>query len=424
MPGTPVVLEDLVKEIGEESSRCISCGFCDSVCPTYSASDYDPAITARGRAQLGSRLHDSIVGKKETDLKVGNSFYSCLGCHACVQICPTGVDAGRISELGRAIVASSEGMKQERRLEAKMVVSAIMKDKNPLGVRKECSRWAEGVEFETGSDTLLYTGNMYQLMSYSRGLAKKQKQAGKVASHLGAFLSVRSTSFLRLISKLSEQRTVKDSMSNALRNIALMLKKSGVSYDYLGEEEPYPGTFLYDLGYLNEFGQYSRDIANLFSRKGFKRVITLDPHTHHILKDVFPKFVDDFDIEVVYYLDLIDTKRLVKSKDEVILHEPCLFSMSTSPYTQPEKMLEKVAIVSKPQRSGLRTHCCGGPDELLFGDIAEKVSGERLKQLSENSGGRLIVTACPICYSNLNIGNRVVDISKVLVENMSESGTM
>lgn len=53
-----------------------------------------------------------------------------------------------------------------------------------------------------------------------------------------------------------------------------------------------------------------------------------------------------------------------------------------------------------PPRSGRNVFCCGGPDELLFPEMAEKVSEERYRELSEAGNGR-IITACPICFSNL-----------------------
>ena len=42
-----------------------------------------------------------------------------------------------------------------------------------------------------------------------------------------------------------------------------MLQKSGVKFNYLGAEEPYPGMFLHELGYAKEFKEYAETVYNL-----------------------------------------------------------------------------------------------------------------------------------------------------------------
>jgi glycolate oxidase iron-sulfur subunit len=76
-----------------------------------------------------------------------------------------------------------------------------------------------------------------------------------------------------------------------------------------------------------------------------------------------------------------------------------------------------VAEVRLPDSSGRKTHCCGGPDELLYPDIAGGVTRARMKQLRE-AGGKLTVTACPVCLLNLRREGEVMDISNLLVRRM------
>lgn len=66
--------------------------------------------------------------------------------------------------------------------------------------------------------------------------------------------------------------------------------------------------------------------------------------------------------------------------------------------------------------------CCGGPDELLFGEISWKVSVERFNQLRA-TGAERIITACPICFANLRKDGTVVDISQFLTERL-EAGAV
>ncbi len=410
-------LDELMELLDSESKKCISCGFCDSVCPTYAASGYDPVITARGRAQLGRKLYEGYEEGALDEVSVSDSFYSCLGCHACVHVCPTGVDAGRVSEIGRMIVASSESLKQQRKAEAGMIVHAVVKSGNPLGLAKECSKWAEGLAFNDGSDTLLYTGSMYQLMGYSAGLSSMRRRFGNRASALGLAMTSRSVTALRFLSRRAVDKDINSAMVGSLLRIYHLLRNSGVEFDYLGSDEPYPGTFLYDLGYEASFRTYARKVSSKFREKRYRQIVTVDPHTHRMLTEIYPLYADMSGINVKYYLDLIDSSKLGRNGRKIMFHEPCLFSMSGSPYDGPKRVLGNVSDVKLPSRSGKRTHCCGGPVELIDGDLAASVSEKRARQLEEaECNGCETVTACPVCYSNLSGTTEVKDISQILSE--------
>ena len=98
-------------------------------------------------------------------------------------------------------------------------------------------------------------------------------------------------------------------------------------------------------------------------------------------------------------------------------HEPCHFSLRQEAYNRPLETLRSVALVKLPQRSGRRTKCCGGPDELIFPELTHKVSINRYEEL-RGTGAEKIVTACPICFSNLSKGPEVVEIGDYLASRL------
>ena len=75
--------------------RCISCGFCLPVCPTY-ALTADEGSSPRGRITLMRALETGQLDGDDPRLREESSF--CLGCRACEPVCPAGVQYGELLE--------------------------------------------------------------------------------------------------------------------------------------------------------------------------------------------------------------------------------------------------------------------------------------------------------------------------------------
>lgn len=379
-------------ELINEASKCVNCGFCESVCPTLPAADFLPSRGARGRVELAKFMY------KYGEINPVDAFYSCVDCYACLSVCPAGVNAGKVSEIGRSIIVKN-GRSPEI---ARMIVKLTMMYKNPLGVMAECSKWAEGLNFDE-NDTLLYTGNMYQLMAYLRKFSDLRKRIGSNEDFMARIIE-KHPSIIKFAKNVYDKQMM-EKMSHYLKNIVKILKKNDFKFSYLRDEEPYPGTFIYDLGYEDEFREYAKSVVDLFRKHGFKKIITIDPHTYEILKYIYPKYVK-FDFDVVYYLDIIAREKV---KGRFAVHTPCHFSRYFSFDAYIGDLMD-IEAESNP------TKCCGGPDELLFPDLALEISSRRFKELKLK--GLPIVTACPICYSNLAKDDSVVDISEIIVDHM------
>jgi len=77
---------------------CVHCGFCLPVCPTY-ALWHEEMDSPRGRIYL---MKMAAEGKAAVTPEWVSHFDSCLGCMACMPICPSGVDYGKLIEATRA----------------------------------------------------------------------------------------------------------------------------------------------------------------------------------------------------------------------------------------------------------------------------------------------------------------------------------
>ncbi len=397
-----------------EAGKCINCGFCEAVCPTLPSSGYDSSKGARGRVMLGKELL-SMLSLGEDISALSDPFFSCLDCYACAQVCPAGVNAGKVSHLAREIlVEKGRGVPDLARL----VERSIMRYNSVLPLGRRAGRWAEGLSIPDSGDTLLYTGQMYQLMSYSSALNEFLGRRGDSSRRFIAGLALRLP-WLMHGALLLNRRAMAREMDGHLRNIAALLRSAGVNFFYLGGDEPYPGTLLHDMGFSSSMREYAVRVAGIFRSRGVRRVVTVDPHTHDMLCNVYPSIVDGFDIEVVHYTELLGDLEFGNRGEKLAFHEPCHLARRFDDMSAPLALARKAADISLPASCGRGTHCCGGPDELLYPEIGRGVTAARTGQLDETGAGTTL-TACPVCLVNLGRNGRVVDISDLLASSLGE----
>jgi glycolate oxidase iron-sulfur subunit len=95
--------------------KCVHCGFCLPVCPTYVLWGQE-MDSPRGRIYL---MKLASEGATEMTANWVSHFDSCLGCMACMPACPSGVDYGKLIEATRAQIERnaerSPGEKRYRR---------------------------------------------------------------------------------------------------------------------------------------------------------------------------------------------------------------------------------------------------------------------------------------------------------------------
>jgi glycolate oxidase iron-sulfur subunit len=79
--------------------KCVHCGFCTATCPTYLLLG-DENDGPRGRIYL---MKQALEGHEITD-KTRLHLDRCLTCRACETTCPSGVQYGRLLDIGRKLV--------------------------------------------------------------------------------------------------------------------------------------------------------------------------------------------------------------------------------------------------------------------------------------------------------------------------------
>ena len=318
-------------------------------------------------------------------------------------------------------------------LEAREIVTMIKDNMEqrglPLPVKREAIyEWSSGLSLPSSGDYLLYTGGLYQLLPYIESLVNQLERVEK--SSVGGFALKLAKKVMKVVdvSKLVSKpdKETKKYSEKVLQSIAQLLSAAGISFYYDPELDGYSGALLYDMGLLKSFRRHAERVYEEFKSRGVKKIVTIDPHTTHMLRSVYPKVLGGYELEVRSYLELlaenIDKLRFkTGSAGPVVIHDPCLYARFENVIEEPRKLLSAAGYeVKEPRRSRRLTYCCGGPVESLAPSLSKKIAMNRVEELMEYAS--TIATLCPICYANLHrvapSNVRVVDISILLSERL------
>jgi Fe-S oxidoreductase len=291
--------------------------------------------------------------------------------------------------------------------------------------RRKSVEWSKKLEIPVGGETVLYTGSMYQLLPYM--IAAVNRMGKMEDSFLGKFVGM-GRFFNKMLNvsaiMFRPQRADHKRFQRIIRDIARLLQQAGVEFGYLYKQELYAGALAFDMGADDTFAAHARRVYDMMREQGVRSLITVDPHTTNVLRSVYPTVIEGFDIEVKSYLEVLaanDTLQpLNKVEGKITIHDSCVYARYENVVEQPRQLLKRAGYtVKEPRDNRNLTHCCGGPIESLFPQMAHKIGGKRVQQL-ENANGQSVATMCPICMATLqqaaNGNLKIDDISAFLVK--------
>ncbi len=92
-------------EVAERILRnCVHCGFCLATCPTYQVLGNE-LDSPRGRIYLMKQVFEGATPTAKTQLHLDR----CLTCRNCETTCPSGVEYGKLLDIGRHVVEEKVG---------------------------------------------------------------------------------------------------------------------------------------------------------------------------------------------------------------------------------------------------------------------------------------------------------------------------
>jgi Fe-S oxidoreductase len=218
-----------------------------------------------------------------------------------------------------------------------------------------------------------------------------------------------------------------------LVGIVAALAGAGIHPAYLHEKEPYSGVLLYDLGMEEAAASVARDVYHTLKSCGARTVVTVDPHTTFMLRQVYPRYIPGFDLQIRHYLEVLAASdggpkepRKPGLPEKIVMHDSCVMTRDLGVVAPARSILSRLGIeVVEPPNTKTDTACCGGPVEYAYADLSRSISCIRARELAGICGDVLV--ACPICLINLmkhekDLGIRVWDMGEILHRALSNAG--
>jgi Fe-S oxidoreductase len=346
----------VIDEGGDVLKLCYQCGLCTGVCPWNQLTGFT----------LRKLIHKGQLGVVDFE---DEEIWRCVGCNACVDRCPRGVEIPYfmralrrvIMEVGAGIVPNSLRITEKN-------ISAVG---NPLGEPPEKRMdWAKflGVKTFTKGTEILYFPCCYQAYD------------------------------------LVNQRV--------LRAAVYVLKKAEVDFGIPDNNVVCCGESIRKAGAESLFRRLAETNIKIFAEAGVKKIIVTSPHCYHTFKDEYPELGGNFEVLHFsqYAAELIKEGRLKLTKGvskRVTYHDSCCLGRYQGIYDEHRQILRSIPGLEFIEMKDNREYalCCGGCAGRLWMETkkGERFSELRIEQALE-IGASTLAISCPYCMANFNDG--------------------
>jgi Fe-S oxidoreductase len=208
-----------------------------------------------------------------------------------------------------------------------------------------------------------------------------------------------------------------DRAKKIARATAGLLKKAGVDFAILGEEECCTGDPARRAG--NEYLFTMLAEANITTLDGYrkqggaKKIITTCPHCYNTLANEYPDLGGKYEVlhHTDYLLGLVAEGTLTPKtpvKGRVAFHDSCYLGRYNDIYDSPREILKSIPGVELVEVDYWKRNkglCCGagGAQMWMEEQNKDRVNVKRTLQLLD-TGAKTIASACPFCMTMLTDG--------------------
>lgn len=368
-----------VKDLEEALLRCMKCGECQAVCPSFSATGRE-GEAARGKVRLIKAL---VEGELEPSKALAARLSTCLLCKACTATCPSGVRVDQLIIAARGELANKLGLPLYKR-----VFFRLLEHPGIIPLSMGCARLLGILPRHLPSP-----GKPFR--SQVSSLAKLRNPRSRVVFFAGCMINYAypkvGVAVVEVLNKGGFEVEVKEE------------KCCGIPALYSGDAERARANAEDNLKYFS----------------GDETVVTACP-TCAIAWKEYPELVTGeaqrkaselaartFEISE-FFLKYIGREELGGIGARLTYHQPCHLAYGIEVRHEPRELVKLIGKYVE-----IEDKCCGfgGLFSYEHPEMAEKINDEKINAIAE-SGAELVVTPCPGCKYQISAGLKRRGIDK------------
>jgi Fe-S oxidoreductase len=214
-----------------------------------------------------------------------------------------------------------------------------------------------------------------------------------------------------------------------------LLKRCGIDFGVLGEDEKCCGDPARLMGQEMLFQQTAKEQVELLKQREFKVLLTGCPHCYNVIKHEYKQFGGNFNVvhHTEYIHELLNRGMLKPhfgTERKYVYHDPCYLGRYQKIFDAPREIVKAIpgARVFEMKNHREKSLCCGAGGGHYWMDLkrGERINNIRVKQ-AHAAGADTIVTGCAYCYHmiqdsvkllNYDESMRVIDVASLTAESL------
>ena len=385
--------ENQVNWVTQATDRCVKCGMCLQVCPTYLAT-LNESESPRGRLSL---IQSMVKNELACSDQLVAHLDSCLQCRACEDICPSDVSYGAIIDQGLAFADKHKTRSQLHRISKKTGLAII---KSPAYLQQFLGLLSitqfSGFNWITGLLLSLFNSELalfFRRLPVIRTFSYHKKYYAATNEHRGDVAL-----FTGCIAKSFDSQTLESTVN--------VLNKLGYGV-HIPFEQVCCGALHQHNAAPQTAKKLQRENVTAFDNLNIEAIISTASGCGSMLKesDKNPPSDSSFNttsqtsgtgsdknfsdkvVDISQFLTTIDwpdNVTLDELNKTIAVHDPCSLRRVLHQHNEPHQLLKKITAANIIPLPG-NDSCCGaaGSYMLTHPGMAKQLRDSKLQQLND-----------------------------------------